>query len=221
MKPELILPDDFDDYAWEVESKGVFWDLRIRHNDQEYTATFYTPERLAQDASERLSEGKPFFEQNMIVVKDITRDAMAMALSELARDGRIAQLQAPSDSSVEHVEHLESLRTGAHNPTVDLGWMWTDNLRPLAVELARIADYPFSDSDWIAIEHGIRKTDAEDGRWLEYPLGRLAIRAALEPRADETVTVSVDGATAGNEHQQIGLLGDIMRNWHLTGPAPT
>lgn len=98
--------------------------------------------------------------------------------------------------------------------------MWTDNLRPLAVELARMADYSLSDSDWTALGHGLRETDAEGGRWFEYPLGHVTIRAALEPGADEMVSVSVDGAAA-DEQQRIGWLGDIMRNWHLSALGPT
>src|SRR5258708_12419366 len=70
--------------------------------------------------------------------------------------------------------------------------MRTDNLRPLAVELARMTGYSFDDGDWIAIEHGIGGTDAEDGRWFGYPLGRVTIRAALEPGADEMVAGAAD-----------------------------
>ena len=96
--------------------------------------------------------------------------------------------------------------------------MWTDNLRPLAVELARMTGYSFSDSDWAAISHGIRGTDAEGGRWFDYPLGHVTIRAALEPEADEMVSVAIDGAD-GDEQLRIGWLGDVMRNWHLSAPG--
>jgi hypothetical protein len=31
--PVLVLPEDFDDYAWAIQSKGVFWDVRLRYGD--------------------------------------------------------------------------------------------------------------------------------------------------------------------------------------------
>jgi hypothetical protein len=102
---------------------------------------------------------------------------------------------------------------------VDLGWIWTGNLRPLAAELARLTGYQFSDSDWIAIEYGVQQTDSEAGQWFEYPVGRLVVTLALEPGADEMVSVKIDGA-AESEQQQIVWLGHIMRNWHLSGPSP-
>lgn len=158
---------------------------------------------------------------------DEAREAQLHALAELAEWGLvpaevlrdIAELadRGLSGSSLEHFEYLQSLRSRS----VDLGRMWTNNLRPFAVELARMAGYPFSDSDWIALEHGIRETDAEDSHWFEYPLGRLTIRVALESGANEMVIVSVSGAPTGNEQQRIGWLGDIMRDWHLSGPMST
>lgn len=92
-QPELVLPDDFDEYAWEVESKGVFWDVRVRYGGREYPVTFYEPERLAQDAAEELDEGKPFFEPNIIVVRKVSKDAMIAAVAELAKDDRILNLK--------------------------------------------------------------------------------------------------------------------------------
>ena len=46
---------------------------------------------------------------------------------------------------------------------MDLGWIWTDNLLPLLLELAQLTGYRFDDSDWIAVEHGVRETDSETG----------------------------------------------------------
>lgn len=106
-----------------------------------------------------------------------------------------------------------------HNGFVDLGWVWTGNLLPFATELARLAGYAFCDSDWAAIEHGIRGTDAEAGQWFQYPLGRITVKTALEPGADEMAIVAVAGVADG-EQQLVSWLGDIMRNWHLSAPEP-
>jgi hypothetical protein len=102
---------------------------------------------------------------------------------------------------------------------VDLGWIWTDNLRPLFTELALLENYQFSDSDWMAIEYGIQGTDSEAGEWFEYPVGHLVVSLALEPGAEEMVSVKVAGA-AESGRQRIGWLGGIMQSWHLSGPSP-
>lgn len=91
--PELVLPEDFREYAWEIESKGVFWDARVRYDGKEFAVVFYEPERLAQDASEELNEGNPFFEKNVIVISKVTESEMNTAISRLAKDGRIAHLK--------------------------------------------------------------------------------------------------------------------------------
>ena len=49
MSIKLTLPEDFEDYAWEAEAKGVFWDTSARIGDREVTVTFYDPVRLSQD----------------------------------------------------------------------------------------------------------------------------------------------------------------------------
>jgi hypothetical protein len=100
---------------------------------------------------------------------------------------------------------------------MDLGWVWTDNLRPLLVELARLVGYRFDESDWIAVEHGVRGTDSEAGPWFGYPVGRLSVAMAVEPGADETAWVKLDGA-GETEQEKIRWLGNIMRDWHLSGP---
>lgn len=102
---------------------------------------------------------------------------------------------------------------------MDLGWIWTDNLRPLVAELAQLVGYRFDDGDWLAIEHGIQGTDGEAGRWFEYPVGSMVVLLALEPGADEMVRVRVDGA-AGSQTERISWLAGLLRSWHLTERRP-
>jgi hypothetical protein len=92
--PVLVLPEDFDDYAWEVESKGVFWDVRLRYEGREYPLTFYEPQRLAQDVADQLEESPIFFERNIVVVKKVTRAAMDLAAQELVRGRRTDELKS-------------------------------------------------------------------------------------------------------------------------------
>ena len=98
---------------------------------------------------------------------------------------------------------------------MNLGWIWTGNLRPFLVELGRLTGHGFDDSDWITVEYGIQGTDSEAGRWFSYPVGRIGVMLALEPGADEMVTVKLEGVIAA-EQEKIRWLGDLMREWHLS-----
>jgi hypothetical protein len=51
------------------------------------------------------------------------------------------------------VREVRTAASCARIELVDLGWIWTGNLRPLTAELALLTGYQFSDSDWIAIEY--------------------------------------------------------------------
>lgn len=97
---------------------------------------------------------------------------------------------------------------------MDLGWIWTANLRPVLVELCILTGCRFDDSDWVAVEHGMLGTDSEAGLWFEYPLGQIRVTAAFEPGAAEMVRVKVEGAREC-EQEKIRWLGDIVRNWLL------
>ena len=98
---------------------------------------------------------------------------------------------------------------------MNVGWIWADNLRPLLTELALLAGYRFGDSDWIAVEHGLRGTDSQAGPWFEYPLGSVSVAVAFEPGADEMVSVKLDEASE-SEQERIRWLGSLMRNWHFS-----
>lgn len=76
MKRQLILPPDFDDYEWEVESKGYFEEAAVMIGGRALPVTFYEPTRLAQDIAEELDAGRVFSALRLIVVESVTRDAM-------------------------------------------------------------------------------------------------------------------------------------------------
>ena len=88
----LVLPEDFDEYAWEVEAKGVFCDAHLKYQGNEYPMTFYEIERLAQDVAEALRDGMPFFEQNLVVVRKVTKDEMIWATRRLVAAGWISKM---------------------------------------------------------------------------------------------------------------------------------
>jgi hypothetical protein len=87
------LPEDFEDYAWEVESKGVFWDVLLRYGRREYSLTFYEPRRLVQDVTDQLKIEPIFFMENLVVVPKVTREAMEVAVRELVRKKTIDRLK--------------------------------------------------------------------------------------------------------------------------------
>jgi hypothetical protein len=96
---------------------------------------------------------------------------------------------------------------------VNLGWIWTENLRPLLEILGRALGCEFDDSDWAAFSAGVRGTDSEHGRWFEYPIGRTTVRVALEPGADEMVTVILDNGES--LHHKMQWTADLLRDYHL------
>ncbi len=83
MEPTLKLPDDFEDYAWEVEAKGVLWDARVVFNSLELPVTFYDPVRLAQDVEEDVKSQRSYTVQHLIVVRRLTIEEMESAVAAL------------------------------------------------------------------------------------------------------------------------------------------
>ena len=88
----LELPEDFDDYAWEVESKGWFGDARVRLGSRSYQVTFYDPTRLAQELDDELKGAAVFIERNLLVVRRVDREHMLAAIGELAQAERYSEL---------------------------------------------------------------------------------------------------------------------------------
>lgn len=73
----------------------------------------------------------------------------------------------------------------------------TRHLRPFLELLSRYTGYAFDDTDWDAVESGVRDTDDEyPDHWYAYPLagkaGTLEIRVAHAVGSDVT-SVSVTG----------------------------
>lgn len=90
----LILPEEFDDYASEVESKGWFSDARLHCQGRQYGLTFYDPVRLGQEIEGELQRGGVFFEPNLVVVQSVTRQNMEKAIDILIQSGSVGSLIA-------------------------------------------------------------------------------------------------------------------------------
>ncbi len=59
--------DDFDQRAWELESKGWF-DVNVSVDGMLVSLSFYDPARLAQEVESSLSTKSVFFERNIVVI---------------------------------------------------------------------------------------------------------------------------------------------------------
>lgn len=85
-RTELVLPEDFADYGWEVESKGVFWDAVVRRGERRATVTFYDPTRLAQNLSKELVSEQEVLLSGVIVLPKLTMQAMENSVENLPDD---------------------------------------------------------------------------------------------------------------------------------------
>ncbi len=90
----LKWPVDFDDYRWELESKGWFVGLEILVNGNEIKPMFYEPERLAQDIAQEMSVCGFFAEPCLIVVSRVTRELIEAAVEKLASTGDLGRFGA-------------------------------------------------------------------------------------------------------------------------------
>lgn len=82
---ELVLPQDFSDYAWEVESKGYF-DAAVRVGDSVVTVSFYEPTRLQQEIVDDIEAGRLFTIRRLLVIEMVSIENMQWAVAEAPSD---------------------------------------------------------------------------------------------------------------------------------------
>ena len=88
----MTFPDDFDDYAWEVEAKGWFSGAVLSVAGKDYPLNFYDPVRLSQSIEDELERGSSFCEPNLIVVRAVTRSQMEGAVRDMVKSGQVGSL---------------------------------------------------------------------------------------------------------------------------------
>jgi hypothetical protein len=91
---EVIFPNDFEEYAWELESKGWFDGVIIKSEGKEYKLNFYDPSRLAEDIQEEIDSCSAYFISNLIVIKLLTKENMLKAVDNFALLGQLADFKA-------------------------------------------------------------------------------------------------------------------------------
>jgi len=89
----FVLPEDFEDYEWEVKAKGYFSESRMMFSGKDYRLNFYDVVRLRQEIESDLQRGGVFFEPNLVVVESVTRADMQRAVALLVQSGRVTSLK--------------------------------------------------------------------------------------------------------------------------------
>jgi hypothetical protein len=85
---QVVFPDYFDGEAGEIRAKGYFADLVVVVGDRHIRPTIMTPHRLARETEIEFAEGKPcYFESNVVLVPEISRERINAAMAELSRSG--------------------------------------------------------------------------------------------------------------------------------------
>lgn len=90
----LDLPQGYEEYASEVESKGWFSDAKLAYSGRRYRLSFYDPVRLAQEIDSEIQRGGIFFETNLVVIRSVTRPNMENAVTQLIERGDVPSLIA-------------------------------------------------------------------------------------------------------------------------------
>jgi hypothetical protein len=88
--PEIVYPDGFDERREsEMAAKGYLGNVIVRtERDRQYQVNFIDPVRLAQDLSNEAESGRPYFaEPGLIVVPDVTINAIRKAVEGLVKEG--------------------------------------------------------------------------------------------------------------------------------------
>lgn len=91
-KYTLKWPADFENYSWQIESKGWFVGLEIIVGEKVLRPTFYDPVRLSQDVAEEITSDGFFTEPCLIVINKVTQESIERAIADLARTGGLERL---------------------------------------------------------------------------------------------------------------------------------
>lgn len=83
METQLVLPEGFAEYAWEVEAKGVLMGASLSRGERLVGVTFYEPTRLAQDVEEDLNLDGLTTLTRVIVIKKVTLELIQQAVARL------------------------------------------------------------------------------------------------------------------------------------------
>ena len=91
--PQFMFLEGFTDRdAWEMERKGFVYAFLECEDGRRCAVMFIDPVRLAQDVEATLQSGQPYyFEQNQIVVPEVTIPALTRIIPLLVKEGFLEQ----------------------------------------------------------------------------------------------------------------------------------
>jgi len=89
---EIIWPEDFADYAWEVESKGCLFGVKAKVGSEVLEPVFYDKVRLLQDVETELERSGHFAEPVVIVLDRVTPQAIEQVIERMTAAGTLEQL---------------------------------------------------------------------------------------------------------------------------------
>jgi hypothetical protein len=83
---EILFDNDFDARGeWEAKQRGLLDNVRVRlSNEKIYTVRFFTPDRLALETKLSLRDSMHDSYNGLILVREVTRSAMQIAVDALA-----------------------------------------------------------------------------------------------------------------------------------------
>ncbi len=85
----LVTPEDLDDFDWaDAEVRGVLLNVFLDHGGRRFPAIVYDPYRIVQDA-DLVNESAPFYEPNVVLVSEVTKEAVGLEGDRLARRGHL------------------------------------------------------------------------------------------------------------------------------------
>ena len=91
--PRVIFPDDFDDFAWEVEAKGWISGVVVEFDGKSFHLCFYDVARLTQDIDHALGINAAFIEKNVVVIRSVTRAEIERAVQFIASSDGFTRLK--------------------------------------------------------------------------------------------------------------------------------
>jgi hypothetical protein len=92
---KLRLPDDFEEYGWEVEAKGWFDGAVVEFDGRLAPISFYDSTRLAEEIGEELAVSGCVAFRNLVVVAAVTPSMMQQAIDRLVATGEVERFISP------------------------------------------------------------------------------------------------------------------------------
>ena len=95
-------------------------------------------------------------------------------------------------------------------------WIPEDNLYPFLCTAFDFIGYEFDESDWHAVEYGIKGTDAEQDKWFDYQMKTEASLFVAVAHDDNSSVIFVKAESTPEIEVKIAVVLDLMQHYHLS-----